>query len=80
MFKRNLKGTKHCLAHINEVYFVFKKYIIEKDITDEKEYLKLLLAQYLASDAIIDKDSIQEAKQYIKDYNAREAYRAMYKL
>lgn len=66
MFKRNTKSKKENLKHINGVYYVFKKYIIEKAIEDETPYIQLMLKNYLENkEMLIPDEEIETAKEAI---------------
>lgn len=71
MYKKN-KSVKLQLKHLNDVYSVFENYAINQNIAGEnrKDYINLLLKNYMNSDDTISNEEIQEAKKFkTKDDN-----------
>lgn len=71
MYKKN-KSVKLQLKHLNDVYSVFENYAINQNIAREnrKDYINLLLKNYMNSDDTISNEEIQEAKKFkTKDDN-----------
>lgn len=71
MYKKN-KSVKLQLKHLNDVYSVFENYTINQNIAKEnrKDYINLLLKNYMNSDDTISNEEIQEAKKFkTKDDN-----------
>ena len=68
MYKKN-KSVKQQLKHLNDCYDVFEHYAINQNIVEEnrKDFINLLLKNYINSDDIISEEQIQE----IKEQNAR---------
>ena len=68
MYKKN-KSVKQQLKHLNDCYIIFENYAINQNIAEEnkKDFINLLLKNYINSDEIISEEQIQE----IKELNAR---------
>ena len=68
MYKKN-KNVKQELKHLNDCYIVFENYASNQNIAEEnrKDFINLLLKNYINSDDIISEEQIQE----IKELNAR---------
>ena len=68
MYKKN-KSVKQQLKHLNDCYIIFENYAINQNIVEEnrKDFINLLLKNYINSDDIISEEQIQE----IKEQNAR---------
>lgn len=71
MYKKS-KDIKRELKHLNDVYSVFENYTINQNISEEnkKDYINLLLKNYINSDNIISDEEIRENKKIkTKDNN-----------
>ena len=71
MYKKS-KDIKRELKHLNNVYSVFENYTINQNISEEniKDYINLLLKNYINSNEIISDEEIQENKKVkTKDNN-----------
>jgi hypothetical protein len=69
MYKKD-KSKKLQLQHLNDVYVVFENYAINQNISpvNKKDYINLLLKNYINSNGIISDEEIQEIKNIqIKD-------------
>lgn len=64
MYKKS-KDIKRELKHLNDVYSVFENYAINQNISEEnrKDYINLLLKNYINSNEIISDEEIQENKK-----------------
>ena len=63
----NYKRTLH---HINECYYVFKVYAIEKNIQDQDDYIQLMLKNYIQNDQkFIDENTINACKIRLMEMN-----------
>jgi len=66
MFKKNTKSKKFNLKHLNDVFYVFKKIANKEKISEEneKQYIELLLKQYLDDkDRLIEAEMIESCKK-----------------
>ena len=71
MYKKS-KDIKTQLRHLNSVYAVFEHQANLLNITDinKKDYINLLLKNYVASDDIITEQEVQRIKELkTKDIN-----------
>lgn len=71
MYKKN-KSVKLQLKHLNDCYDVFEHHANNQNIAGEnrKDYINLLLKNYMNSDDTISNEEIQEAKKFkTKDDN-----------
>ena len=68
MYKKN-KSVKQQLKHLNDCYDVFEHYATNQNIAEEnrKDFINLLLQNYIKGSDIISEEQIQE----IKELNAR---------
>lgn len=68
MYKKN-KSVKLQLKHLNDVYSVFESYANNQNITEQnkKDFINLMLQNYIKSYEVISEEQIQE----IKEQNAR---------
>ena len=68
MYKKN-KSVKLQLKHLNDVYSVFESYANNQNIAEQnkKDFINLMLQNYIKSYEVISDEQIQE----IKEINAR---------
>lgn len=68
MYKKN-KSVKLQLKHLNDVYSVFESYANNQNIAEQnkKDFINLMLQNYIKSYEVISDEQIQE----IKEQNAR---------
>ena len=66
MYKKS-KDIKNQLKHLNDVYIVFENYANNQNISEEnkKEYINLLLKNYIKSDETITPEQIEELRKEI---------------
>jgi hypothetical protein len=69
MYKKS-KDIKNQLKHLNDCYLVFKNYADNQNIAEEnkKDFISLLLKNYIRSSELISEDDIQEVLN-IKEIN-----------
>ena len=64
MYKKN-KSVKQQLKHLNDCYIIFENYAINQNIVEEnrKDFINLLLKNYINSDEIISDEDILTYKE-----------------
>lgn len=64
MYKKN-KSVKQQLKHLNDCYDVFEHYATNQNIAEEnrKDFINLLLKNYINSDDIISEEDILTYKE-----------------
>ena len=72
MYKKN-KSVKLQLKHLNDVYSVFESYANNQNIAEQnkKDFINLMLQNYIKSYEVISDEQIQEIKN-IKEINGRD--------
>ncbi len=72
MYKKN-KSVKLQLKHLNDVYSVFESYANNQNIAEQnkKDFINLMLQNYIKSYEVISDEQIQEIKN-IKEINDRD--------
>ena len=68
MYKKS-KDIKNQLKHLNDIYIVFENYTNNQNISEEnkKEYINLLLKNYIKSDETITSEQIEELRKEIDE-------------